>query len=110
MKGWRGYMRDAETINREIAELRAQMQNVTGTKTEIYTRIVGYYRSLTNWNKGKRDEYSLRRPFDAQNAGAGHVHERDNDAHEKPERRRSFIPEQAGAHQAIAGFKMLETA
>lgn len=32
--------------------------------TEVYTRIVGYYRPVNNWNKGKRSEYDLRREFD----------------------------------------------
>lgn len=103
-------MRTVADIDTEIADLRRQLAENRGTETEIYTRIVGYYRSLSNWNKGKRDEYNIRRPFDAQNTGEGRVHERGNGAHEKPERRRSFIPEQAGAHQAIAGFRMLETA
>jgi ribonucleoside-triphosphate reductase len=36
--------------------------------TEIYTRIVGYYRSLANWNAGKREEYDHRQTF-AEDAG-----------------------------------------
>ncbi len=36
-----------------------------GAETEIYTRIVGYYRSLKNWNRGKREEYRHRVAFDA---------------------------------------------
>ena len=34
-----------------------------GGETEIYTRIVGYYRALKNWNKGKRSEYDQRRTY-----------------------------------------------
>jgi ribonucleoside-triphosphate reductase len=30
---------------------------------EVYSRIVGYYRSVRNWNKGKREEYGERRLF-----------------------------------------------
>ena len=36
------------------------MQNVHGTTTEVYARIVGYYRSVRNWNPGKREEYRHR--------------------------------------------------
>ena len=36
---------------------------VCGRETEIYSRIVGYYRSLKNWNKGKREEYGHRLSF-----------------------------------------------
>jgi ribonucleoside-triphosphate reductase len=56
-------MRTLETIDAEIAELKGKLDSVRGTETEVYTRIVGYYRSLRNWNKGKREEYSFRLPF-----------------------------------------------
>ena len=58
-------MRTAETIIQEIEDLKAKRAGVRGTETEVYTRIVGYYRSLRNWNKGKRQEYSERLPFAA---------------------------------------------
>ena len=31
--------------------------------TEVYTRIVGYYRPIANWNPGKAEEYKDRRDF-----------------------------------------------
>ena len=34
-----------------------------GNETEIYSRIVGYYRPVKNWNKGKREEYSHRKTY-----------------------------------------------
>ncbi len=42
-----------------------------GAETEIYTRIVGYYRSLKNWNRGKREEYRHRVTFAAETGGTG---------------------------------------
>jgi len=57
-------MRDVESIDKDIEELKSRMASVRGTPTEVYTRIVGYYRSLTNWNKGKREEYDKRRTFE----------------------------------------------
>ena len=56
-------MRTVEIINNEINELKEKMLSVKGTDTEVYTRIVGYYRSVKNWNKGKRDEYNKRKLF-----------------------------------------------
>ena len=53
-------MRPIETINKELESLKFDLENLQGTSTEVYTRIVGYYRSVRNWNKGKREEYSLR--------------------------------------------------
>jgi ribonucleoside-triphosphate reductase len=34
-----------------------------GKKTEVYSRIVGYYRPVSLWNKGKRQEYKERKEF-----------------------------------------------
>jgi ribonucleoside-triphosphate reductase (formate) len=32
-------------------------------ETEVYSRIVGYYRSIRNWNAGKREEYGKRKNY-----------------------------------------------
>lgn len=55
--------RTIEEIEKEIEETKNELQNVHGTETEVYARIVGYYRSVKNWNKGKRDEYDMRKMF-----------------------------------------------
>lgn len=57
-------MRNLEEINQELDSLKRQLDSVQGTETEVYTRIVGYYRSLKNWNKGKREEYDHRRTYE----------------------------------------------
>lgn len=38
-----------------------------GEETEVYTRIVGYYRPVSRWNKGKKSEYSDRIVFNMPN-------------------------------------------
>lgn len=57
------------TTQREdrIAELEQRLATPRTYPTEVYTRIVGYYRSLANWNAGKREEYRHRKTF-AENA------------------------------------------
>ena len=35
-----------------------------GGPAEVYSRIVGYYRSVRNWNKGKREEYGERKLYE----------------------------------------------
>ena len=35
-----------------------------GEKTEVYSRITGYYRPIQNWNDGKTQEYMDRREYD----------------------------------------------
>lgn len=34
-----------------------------GEECEVYSRVVGYYRPISNWNKGKQQEYRERRAF-----------------------------------------------
>ena len=37
---------------------------VCGQKTEVYSRITGYYRPVQNWNDGKLQEFRQRREYD----------------------------------------------
>ncbi|MDR0305139.1 MAG: ribonucleoside triphosphate reductase [Chitinispirillales bacterium] len=39
-----------------------------GKDTEVYSRIVGYYRPVKNWNKGKRAEYDNRKLYKSKTA------------------------------------------
>ncbi len=34
-----------------------------GKECEVYTRIVGYFRPVKQWNKGKAEEFRFRRTF-----------------------------------------------
>jgi len=34
-------------------------------RTEVYSRIVGYYRPVQNWNEGKREEFRQRKEYRA---------------------------------------------
>lgn len=34
-----------------------------GKQTEVYSRVVGYYRPVQNWNKGKKEEYKQRKVY-----------------------------------------------
>lgn len=56
-------MRNLAEIDADIAQTEAELKDVHGTSTEVYARIVGYYRSVRNWNKGKREEYNHRKLF-----------------------------------------------
>ena len=56
-------MKSIKDINKQIKALKDKLNVVQGTQTEVYTRIVGYYRSVKNWNKGKRQEYNYRLPY-----------------------------------------------
>ena len=39
-----------------------------GSKTEVYSRITGYYRPVQNWNDGKSQEYKDRKVYDIENS------------------------------------------
>ena len=42
-----------------------------GEKTEVYSRITGYYRPVQNWNDGKAEEYKHRKLYDFAASMAG---------------------------------------
>ena len=39
-----------------------------GSKTEVYSRITGYYRPVQNWNDGKSEEFKERKTYDIANS------------------------------------------
>ncbi len=34
-----------------------------GLKTEVFSRVVGYHRPVTSWNKGKQEEFKERKVY-----------------------------------------------
>lgn len=36
-----------------------------GEECEVYSRVTGYYRPVSAWNKGKREEFKERKTFEA---------------------------------------------
>ncbi len=34
-----------------------------GKQTEVYSRVVGYFRPITNWNFGKKEEFKERKVY-----------------------------------------------
>src|SRR5574344_1212997 len=65
-------------IDAEIAATKEALTNVHGTETEVYARIVGYYRAVRNWNKGKRDEFDHRKMFSIADSKEYSITEADN--------------------------------
>jgi ribonucleoside-triphosphate reductase len=63
-------MRNLEDIEKDLSAAREALTHVEGTPAEVYSRIVGYYRSVRNWNKGKREEYGERKLFEVRPAEA----------------------------------------
>ena len=41
-----------------------------GKETEVYSRVVGYYRPVQNWNDGKKAEFDERKEYCVKKAEA----------------------------------------
>ncbi|HOF01808.1 MAG TPA: anaerobic ribonucleoside-triphosphate reductase [Spirochaetota bacterium] len=59
-------MKTLKEIDNRISLLESRYEEVKGTETEVYTRIVGYHRSVVNWNRGKKEEYGDRVTFNVE--------------------------------------------
>ncbi len=50
-----------EEIKAKINELKAEQDVCHGTPCEVYSRVVGYLRPVQSWNKGKKEEFFMRK-------------------------------------------------
>lgn len=51
---------------------------ICGGKTEVYSRITGYYRPLQNWNDGKSEEFLERKTYEVDNGASSCAAEADS--------------------------------
>ena len=58
---------ERQVIETKISEIKAEMNEVHGTKCEVYSRVVGYLRPVQGWNKGKKEEFELRSTYNVEN-------------------------------------------
>lgn len=56
-------MLSKEELEAQLAKAREELKNVKGPKCEVYSRVVGYMRPVSAWNKGKKEEYALRKTY-----------------------------------------------
>jgi ribonucleoside-triphosphate reductase len=61
-------MRSITEITKDLDQARDELAHTEGGPAEVYSRIVGYYRSVRNWNKGKKEEYGERKLFQVSEA------------------------------------------
>lgn len=50
-------------------EYKPKAAHTCGAKCEVWSRVCGYFRPVSSWNKGKKQEFNERRTF-AINVGA----------------------------------------
>jgi anaerobic ribonucleoside-triphosphate reductase len=60
-------MASKDEIQEKIARVKEEMKDVHGPKCEVFSRVVGYMRPVQNWNKGKKEEFAMRKTFDIEN-------------------------------------------
>ena len=58
------------SVCREHGDLAGEQKTcpICGAKTEVYSRITGYYRPVQNWNDGKTQEYQNRVTYDIEHS------------------------------------------
>lgn len=49
---------------KKIKDLYDRLDNTKGTKTEVWSRVVGFFRPISDWNKGKTEEFGDRITYD----------------------------------------------
>jgi len=55
---------EKQEILLKIEALETELKNVKGSDCEVYSRIVGYFRPVKQWNNGKQEEYNDRTEFE----------------------------------------------
>jgi ribonucleoside-triphosphate reductase len=51
-----------------MKEETARDKGLCGMECEVFSRVVGYYRPVQNWNIGKQQEFKERKAYDVAKA------------------------------------------
>ena len=97
-------MRNLEVIETELAAAREALSSVKGTPAEVYSRIVGYYRSVRNWNRGKREEYEQRVMFQPDTSLLASCTTKASAAQNNPEPEISWTMEESASEKTNSGL------
>ena len=57
---------EKQAVETKISDLKKEMSEVQGSKCEVYSRVVGYLRPVQNWNKGKKEEFAMRKTLNVE--------------------------------------------
>ena len=52
-----------QDMEAKIKTLKEQKEKVSGTKCEVYSRVVGYLHPVALWNEGKKEEFKIRKHY-----------------------------------------------
>jgi len=59
------------SISKNYLKSKGTIMAKCGRKCDIYSRIVGYFRPVSNWNAGKKEEFKDRKVFNLKNQSNG---------------------------------------
>ena len=62
---------ERQVIENKISDIKTELQEVHGTKCEVYSRVVGYLRPVQNWNNGKKEEFAMRKTMNVGGCSCG---------------------------------------
>lgn len=54
---------EKQEVKNQIASLEKQKAQAKGTKCEVYTRVTGFIRPVSQFNPGKKAEVSMRKMY-----------------------------------------------
>lgn len=52
-----------EELEKQLKNAKEELKNVKGPQCEVFSRVVGYMRPVQAWNKGKKEEYHMRKTY-----------------------------------------------
>lgn len=50
-------------MNDNTSTTRTEQAHTCGEKCEVWSRVCGYFRPVSSWNRGKKQEFNERRTF-----------------------------------------------
>lgn len=56
-------MKSKKAIIEKIGCLKELVKKCKGTPCEVFSRVTGYLRPVQGWNKGKKEEFAMRKKF-----------------------------------------------
>lgn len=54
---------ERHVVEEKIKAIKEEMNDVHGSKCEVYSRVCGYLRPVQSYNKGKKEEFAMRSKF-----------------------------------------------
>jgi len=50
-------------VKNKMSGVNSEKEVRCNLPTEVYSRVVGYFRPVQNWNEGKKEEFKERKPY-----------------------------------------------